>query len=100
MHRQPHIREGVLYFCAIVKTESSHQLVSQSPPPKSFFTSSRLKIGAVFNGTSLRGIIADYAFEFAGHKFRFGLRVARFEITQLAAFAILGAKRLAQPRSA
>src|ERR1700681_4645446 len=96
MHRQPHIRERILDFSAIIKTEASYQLVSQSPPPKSLLKRARLKIGAVFDGTRLRGIIADDAFQFAGHEFRFGLRVARFVITKVRSFAILGPKDLAQ----
>src|SRR5260370_4525792 len=96
MHRQAHIGERILHFRAIVEAESTHEFVAQASPAENLLESARLKISAIFDRARLIRIVVENALELTSDKFRFGLRIPRFEILQIQSRALLRAQRLAQ----
>src|SRR6266566_6335182 len=96
MHGEADIGERVLHFGALVKAETADQFVANATPAKSFFKSAGLKIGAVFHGAGLIGIVFQKSLQFAGDKFGFGLSVASFKVAKILAGGLFGAKSFAE----
>ncbi len=83
MHRQADVGEGVFDFGAIVKAEAADQFVAEAAAAEDFFERTGLKVGAVFDGASLVGIVVENFLEFAGDEFGLGLGIASFEIAKI-----------------
>ena len=59
MHGQANVAESVLNFGAFVKTETANELVANAAAPKDFFERAGLKVGAVFDGAGLIGVVIE-----------------------------------------
>src|SRR5580698_10193357 len=96
MHGQADVRQRVFDLGAIVEAEASDEFVAQSAAPKYLFKRPRLKIRAVLDGASLRGIIVQNSLQLSGNKIRLGLGVPCFKITEVRARSLRCAERLSQ----
>ncbi len=96
MHGQANVGESVLNFGAFVKTETTDKFVANAAASKGFFERAGLKIGAIFDGAGLRGIVVEQFLQFFGDEFSFGLGVAPFEVSEVGAGGLLGAKSFSE----
>src|SRR5277367_2227328 len=96
MDRETDIGESILHFGAFVEAETADQFVAQSAAAEDLFKGARLEVGAVFDGAGQVWVVVLDFLQFAGYKFGFGLRIARFKILYVAAWAVLGAEDFAE----
>src|SRR5258706_12441745 len=96
MHGQANVSESVLNFGALVKAETAYQFVAQAATAKSFFERARLKVGAIFDGAGLVGIVIEHLLQFFGDEFGFGLCISCLEVAEIGSGGPFGAKGFAE----
>src|ERR1700751_6149273 len=96
MHGQANVGEGILNFGAFVKAEAADQFVPHTATAESLFERARLKVGAIFDGTGLIGIVIEQLLQFLGDEFGFVLRVSRFEVAKIGSGGLFGVKSFAE----
>ena len=96
MHGQADVGQAILHFGAFVKAEAADEFEANATTAEGFFKCARLKVGAIFNGASLVGIVVEDVLQFAGDELGFGLGIASFEVTKIFPSGLLGTKGFAK----